>query len=77
MTKARVLEGSRILDDWYVAATCPAKTEWVVAHYVGGEEFEVVDDYYYTKLEAEQAQARLNAEAREHLYYRDWEGDEL
>ena len=72
---SRVLIGKRFLDNWYTCPIYPDNSEWVVAHYVGGEEFEVVDDYFFSEEEAKARVAELNERKDVYEYFRDWEGD--
>ena len=72
----KVKEGERVLNDWAVQL-CEDSGEWAVTHYVGGEDYEMFDDFYPTEFEARQRAHYLNLEAEVYVYYRDWEGDEI
>ena len=60
------------LNNWKVEL-CEESGEWVCTHYVGGEDYEIVDDFFGTPEEAEEHCERLNLLAEEYTHT-DYEG---
>jgi len=48
------------LDNWYCVPESPSEKEWVVAHYVRGEDYVEVDSYVGSREEAEARRDYLN-----------------
>ena len=72
----KVIEGSRLLDQW-VVSLCEISGEYAVEHYVGGEDGYLFDDFYKSRGKALDAARVLNEEAETYNYTRDWEGDPI